>query len=148
LNREEENRTMSRLKLWAGLIVLFGAGVLTGVVGTCLYVDSEQMHRGDRSPAAQHERIMKRLTQELSLTAQQQTEIDPIVTRAHVAILELRFSHQTEIEQILVRGMAELKEKLSSAQQSELDRMYTKLQQRWQVSQDYLEAKKKETLPK
>lgn len=139
---------MSRFKLWSGLIVLFSAGVLTGIVGTCLYFDSGRTHHGDRSPAAQHERIMKRLTQELSLSAQQQTEIEPIVTRAHVAILELRFSHQAEIEQILAKGMAELKEKLSSAQQSELDRMYTKLQQRWQVSRDYLEAKKKETLPK
>lgn len=132
---------MSRLKLWAGLILLFGAGVLTGVVG--LYVDSERTHRIDRGPVAQHERIMKRLTQELSLTEQQQSEIAPIVTRAHVAILELRFSHQAEVEQILAKGMAELKEKLSSVQQSELDKMYAGLQQRWQASRDYLEAKKK-----
>jgi hypothetical protein len=143
----EEEHTMSRVKLWAGLIVLFAAGVLTGIVGTCFYHDSERMHRGDRSPAAQHERIMKRLTQELSLTAQQQTEIDPIVTRAHVAILELRFSHQADIEQILARGMAELKTKLSPAQQAELDKMYAGLQQRWQVSRGYLDAKKKEVTP-
>ena len=135
---------MSRSKLWAGLIVLFTAGVLTGIVGTLLYVDSGRMHRGAHGPAAQHERIMKRLAQELSLTAQQRSEIEPIVTRAHVAILELRFSHQAEIEQILTKGMAQLKEKLSATQQPELDRMYKGLQQRWQVSRDYLEAKKKE----
>ena len=134
---------MSRLKLWTGLIVLFSAGVLTGVVGTCLYFDSGRMHHRDRTLAAQHERIMKHLTQELSLSAQQQTEIEPIVTRAHVAILELRFSHQAEIEQILTKGMTELKEKLSSAQQEELDKMYGRLQQRWQASREYLEAKRK-----
>lgn len=138
---------MSRLRLWAGLIVLFTAGVLTGVVGTHLYLDSERTHRGDRSPAAQHERIMKRLAQELSLTAQQQTEIDPIVTRAHVAILELRFSHQVEIEHILAEGMTELKTKLSPAQRSDLDRMYAGLQQRWQTLREYLAAKKKDVTP-
>lgn len=138
---------MSRLRLWAGLIVLFTAGVLTGVVGTLLYVDSERAHRGDRGPVAQHERIMKRLTQELSLTAEQQTEIDPIVTRAHMAILELRFSHQAEIEQILGAGMTELKTKLSPMQQSDLDRMYAGLQQRWQTSREYLAAKKKDVTP-
>jgi hypothetical protein len=136
-----------RLRLWAGLIVLFGAGTLTGIVGTCLFMDSDQMHRGERGPAARHERIMKRLTQELALTAQQQTEIEPIVTRAHVAILELRFSHQAEIEEILNRGMAELKEKLSSAQQPELDRMYKGLQQRWQLSREYLSAQKQRLTP-
>lgn len=138
---------MSRLRLWAGLIVLFTAGVLTGVVGTLLYVDSERAHRGDRGPVAQHERIMKRFTQELSLTAEQQMEIDPIVTRAHVAVLELRFSHQAEIEQILGAGMTELKTKLSPTQQSDLDRMYAGLQQRWQTSREYLAAKKKDVTP-
>lgn len=138
---------MSRLRLWAGLIVLFGAGALTGIVATSLYMDSERAHRGERGPVAQHERIMKRLTKELSLTAQQQTEIEPIVSRAHVAILELRFSHQAEIDQILTKGMAELKEKLTATQQPELDRMYKGLQQRWQISRDYLEAQKKILAP-
>lgn len=138
---------MSRFKLWVGLIVLFGAGVLTGILGVRLYTDAERMPRGDRGPAARHERIMKRLTQELSLTAQQQTEIDPIVTWAHVAILELRFSHQPEIEDILAKGMTDIKAKLSSAQQTELDKMYAELQQRWQTSRDYLAAKKKDVMP-
>lgn len=133
---------MSRLKLWVGLIVLFGAGVATGSIGTSLYTDAERVHRGERGPAAQHERIMKRLTQGLSLTAQQQLEIEPIVSRAHVAILELRFSHQGEIERILSKGMAEIKERLSPEQQAELDKMYGGLQQRWQLSRDYLEAQK------
>lgn len=134
---------MSRVKLWAGLIVLFGVGILSGILGTCFYHSYEREHRGERGPAAQDERIMKRLTQELSLTATQQTEIEPIVTRAHVAILELRFSHQAEIEQILARGMTELKAKLSSDQQTKLDGMYTRLEQRWQKSREYLDGTKK-----
>jgi hypothetical protein len=134
---------MSRVKLWEGLIALFGAGILSGILGTCFYHDYEQEHRGERGPAAQDEGIMKRLTQELSLTATQQTEIEPIVTRAHVAILELRFSHQAEIEQILARGMTELKAKLSSDQQTKLDGMYTQLEQRWQKSREYLDGTKK-----
>jgi uncharacterized coiled-coil protein SlyX len=133
-----------RLRLWVGLMVLFCAGALTGIVGTCLFMDSDRTHRGERGPAAQQERIMKRLTQELSLTPQQQTEIRPIVSRAHLAILELRFSHQAEIENILNRGMAELREKLTSTQQPELDKMYKRLEQRWQASREYLAAHKQE----
>lgn len=138
---------MSRLKLWVGLLVLFGAGVATGSVGTSLYADAERVHRGERGPAAQHERIMKRLTQGLSLTARQQLEIEPIVSRAHVAILDLRFSHQREIEQILSEGMADIKEKLTPEQQSELEEMYAGLQQRWQLSRGYLAVHKKGAQP-
>lgn len=135
---------MSQMKLWVGLVVLFTAGALTGVVGTCLYHDYERTHRGERGPAAQHERIMKRLTHELSLTATQQTDIEPIVTRAHLSILELRFAHQAEVEDILTRGMAEIKGSLTPEQQAQLDRMYARVQQRWQKSREYLEGTKKQ----
>jgi hypothetical protein len=85
---------------------------------------------------------MKRLTQDLSLTPQQQADIEPIVTRAHVALLELRFAHQAEVEQILARGIAEISTKLSTAQQPELDRMYKGLERRWRMSREYIEAQK------
>ena len=131
---------MTRGKLWGALVVLFVAGALTGIAGATLYHHYEQEHRWERGPAAKHERIMKRLTQELSLTPTQQSDIEPIVSRAHVDILQLRFSHQPEVEQALTQGMAEIKTKLSAEQQAKLDELYAKLQRRWQVSRDYLQT--------
>jgi Spy/CpxP family protein refolding chaperone len=133
----------SRLKLWGGLILLFCAGALAGAVADSMFLHAESATSRERGPAAHHERIMKRLTEGLSLTPEQQAEIEPIVSRAHVALLELRFAHQVEVEQILGRGMADLKTKLSPSQQSELDRMYNGLERRWQGSRDYLEAQKR-----
>jgi len=134
---------MTRMKLWAGLAILFGAGVVTGTVGTSVYGDTVGASRTERGPAAQHDRIMKQLAQKLSLTAAQRSEIEPIVTRAHLAILELRFSHQAEIEDILARGMTDIKARLSTEQQSELDRMYAGLERRWAISRAYLDTQRK-----
>jgi hypothetical protein len=131
----------SRVKLWGGLIVLFCAGALSGLV-VSLFWHGERASRGDNGPAAHQERMMKRLTHDLSLTPQQQADIEPVVARAHVALLELRFAHQAEVEQILARGMDEIRTKLSAAQQPELDRMYKGLERRWRVSREYLEAQK------
>ena len=125
-------------KLWGGLIVLFIAGALTGIAGTTLYHQYEQEHRWEQGPAAKHERIMKRLTHELALTPAQQADIEPMISRTHVEILQLRFAHQPEVEQALTQGMAEIKTKLSGEQQEKLDGLYAKLQRRWQVSRDYL----------
>lgn len=133
----------SRLKLWGGLVVLFCAGALGGAVADSMFLHAEPTTSREHGPAAHHDRMMKRLTEGLSLTAEQQTEIEPIVTRAHVALLEVRFAHQTEVEQILARGMADIKTKLSPTQQPELDRMYKGLERRWQASRDYLEAQKR-----
>jgi hypothetical protein len=83
---------------------------------------------------------MKRLTQELSLTPAQQADIEPIVSRAHVEILQLRFAHQPEVEQALTQGMAAIKAKVSAEQQAKLDELYAKLQRRWQISRDYLQT--------
>jgi hypothetical protein len=119
----EEKPVMTSGKLWGGLVVLFFAGALTGIAGTSLYHQYEQEHRWERGPVAKYERIMKRLTHDLALTPAQQADIEPIVSRTHVEILQLRFSLQPELEQVLTRGM---------------DDLYAKLQHRWQVSRDYL----------
>ena len=133
----------SRLKLWGGLFVLFCAGALGGAVADSMFLHAEPTTSREHGPAAHHNRMMKRLTEGLSLTGEQQAEIEPIVSRAHVALLELRFAHQAEVEQILAKGVADLKTKLSPAQQPELDRMYEGLQRRWQASRDYLEEQKR-----
>ena len=137
----------SRLKLWAGLAVLFCAGALSGVVAGSVFLHAEPSSRDDHGPAARHERVMKHLTQGLSLSDQQRAEIEPVVGRAHLALLRLRFAHQTEVEEILARGMTELNAKLSAVQQAELDRMYKGLEHRWQVSRDYLEVQQRRLAP-
>jgi hypothetical protein len=134
----EEEPVMVSGKLCGGLVVLFIAGALTGIAGTTLYHQYEQEYRWERGPAAKHERIMKRLTHELTLTPAQQADIEPMISRTHVEILQLRFAHQPEVEQALTQGMAEIKTKLSGEQQEKLDGLYAKLQRRWQVSRDYL----------
>jgi Spy/CpxP family protein refolding chaperone len=131
---------MTQGKLWVGLIVLFFAGVLTGIVGTIAYHRYEQQHARERGPAAREQRIMKRLTHDLSLTAEQQAAIEPIVRRAHLEVLRLRLEHQPEVERIVTAGIAEAKTKLSPEQQAKLDAVYAQLQRRWQASRDYLQA--------
>lgn len=130
---------MSRITLWSGLIVLFLAGALTGVGGTSLYYQYEDEHRWDKGPAGRQERIMKRLTQELSLAPSQQAEIEPIVKRAHLEILRVRVQHQPDVDRILSLGMEDLKAKLSPEQQTKLDRLHDQLERRWQLNRDYLQ---------
>lgn len=138
----EQVPAMTRGKLWTGLVVLFLTGTLTGIAGTSLFHKYERQHRWERGPAANEERIMKRLSRELSLQSAQQAEVEPIVRKVHLEILKLRDRHQPEVERILSRGIADLKTKLSTDQQARLDGLYAQLERRWQVSRDYLRAAK------
>lgn len=130
---------MSRVTLWAGLIVLFFAGALTGAGGTFLYYQYEDEHRWERGPAARQERIVKRLTQELVLSSSQQVELEPIVARAHLEILRLRVQHQPDVDRILTAGIEELKTRLSPDQQAKLDELHAQLQRRWLRTRDYVQ---------
>lgn len=130
---------MSRVRLWTGLTLLFCAGALMGAVGTSLYYQYEDEHRWDRGPAGRQERIMKRLIQELALSTSQQTELEPIVARAHLEMLQLRVQHQPDVDRILAVGMEELKAKLSSEQQSKLDGLHAQLQRRWRLTREYVQ---------
>ena len=143
----EEDRGMTQWKLWGGLVVLFLAGTLMGIVGTILYGHAQGEHRWEQGPAGKQARIMARLTRELSLTPEQQAAVEPIVRRTHVDILRLRFSHQAEVDRIVADAMAGLRPTLSTAQQAKLDGLYARLQRRWQVSRDYLKAAEQPETP-
>ncbi|WHZ24660.1 MAG: hypothetical protein OJF47_003772 [Nitrospira sp.] len=131
--------SLSRGTLWTGLFVLFLAGALTGAVGTTLYYQYEgKERRWERGPAARQERIMQRLTQELSLSPTQRAEIDPIVNRAHLDILRLRVQYQPDVDRILSLGMGEIKAKISPEQQVKLDLLYAQLQRRWRTNSEYV----------
>ena len=130
---------MSRVTLWAGLIVIFLAGALIGAVGTSLYYQYEDEQRWERGPAARQERIMNRLTQELALSASQQLELEPIVAHAHLEILRLRVHHQQDVDRILASGMDDLKTRLSPDQQAKLDGLHAQLQRRWLRTREYVQ---------
>ncbi|WP_447601547.1 hypothetical protein [Nitrospira sp. Nam80] len=129
---------MTRQKLWIGLVVLFLAGVLTGIVGAALYWQYEGDHRGDRGPAARQERLMKKLTRDLALDSAQQAAMKPIVDRTHKQLLQLRFEHQPEVEKILAQAMADMKATLSPDQQQKLDGLYAGLRGRWTKSREFV----------
>lgn len=129
---------MTRHKLWIGLLVLFLAGILTGSVGTTLYWQYEQDHQSERGPAARQERVMKKLSHELSLDPTQQAAIKPIVERTYKNLLHLRFRHQPEVEQILAQGMTDMKAALAPEQQTKLDGLYARLRGRWNQSREFL----------
>jgi len=131
---------MTQPKLWIGLLILFFAGILTGTVGTTLYWQYEQNHQSERGPAARQERVMKKLIHELSLDPAQQATIKPIVERTYKNLLQLRFRHQPEVEQILAQGMTDMKAALGPEQRTKLDGLYARLRGRWNQSREFLSA--------
>ena len=131
---------MTQQRLWIGLVVLFLAGIVTGVAGTTFYWQYEREHQSDQGPVAKQERLMRKLIHDLSLDQAQEAAIKPIVERTYKNLLRLRFHHQPEVEQLLTQGMADMKAALSPEQQTKLDGLYARLRGRWDKSREFMSA--------
>lgn len=123
---------MNKLKLIAGILLIFCVGTFAGVLGTGAYFTHriERFARpGHRPPIARL--LMKRLTHKLDLTETQQAEVREIVNQTRVKLHDLRGKYLPEMEAIIESNLKLVKEKLNAEQKKKIDEMYTKLKERW-----------------
>ncbi len=107
---------------------IFLAGVLVGG-SVALRVGRNILHRapmGDEYGP----RMMKQLTSELDLTADQQAKVEPIVTSASEELRALRRSTQRMSAAVLVRMQGEIAAQLTPEQKTKFDAMVAKQKER------------------
>src|SRR2546427_10360180 len=81
-------------RIWTAVAVVFLCGLLVGIVATKAYDDYQQQQKWENGLAGLKPRLMKHLTRELHLTAEQQRTIEPILTQAERELLRLRTAQQ------------------------------------------------------
>lgn len=124
---------MKKWKLWSGLFLVFLSGLIIGSVSTGLYIKQRIEGVIQGGPPAVKKVVVKRLTDELKLTKDQQTEIEKIVSEAQSRLLKLRMQHQPEIEEIFDNSIALMKTKLSHDQQGKIDMLYGQTRKTWRI---------------
>jgi len=123
---------MNKLKLLAGIMLLFCVGAFAGVLGTGAYFTHRFEHftrGGHRPPLARL--LMERLTHKLDLTKTQKDEVINIIEQTRIKLHDLRGKYQPEMESIIESGLQSVKEKLNDEQRQKIDEIYTKLKERW-----------------
>jgi hypothetical protein len=124
--------------IWGGLTVVFLCGLLLGIVSVTTYQDNQRKQKWEKGLAGMKPRVMKHLTRELDLSAEQQQTIEPIVAQAEGELLRLRMAQQPRVEDILSKTKTTLKSHLTPDQQIKLDELYGRLQKRWEKDRQYV----------
>ena len=121
---------MDRLKVWAGIVLVFLLGALAGSLTTGIFFKHkiEQFSKGDRPPIKVI--LMKKLSDELDLTETQRVEIEGILDRLQAGLLDLRRQHRPEFEKLFDQGFGSIREKLNSEQKNRLDEIREELRRR------------------
>ncbi|MGV8073002.1 MAG: hypothetical protein AB2L11_00345 [Syntrophobacteraceae bacterium] len=122
---------MKKVKLWAGLLILFISGVATGAVGSWVIAERHTMDMLSRGRFEFHRIVAKKLTRELGLDEVQRERITGILCQTHKEMRELRRRHRPEADQIMQRGIDSMKAGLSPEQQTKLDAFYERERGRW-----------------
>ena len=124
---------MRKLKPIVGILIVFILGALTGALTARFYATFESgrpHHR--RNQEERVEFIMKRLSDDLDLSATQQKEISPIVASTEEKIQSIKDEYAPGIRTLHDASIEEIKTRLTPGQKAELDRMHAEWKRRRQ----------------
>ena len=115
---------MKRLKPIAGILIVFFLGAAAGILSARFYAKFES-HRPHHRPKLEErvEFIMKRLSDDLDLSAAQQNEIRPIVASTEKKIQSIKDEYLPTIRALHDASIEEIKTRLNEDQRAELDRI-------------------------
>ena len=113
---------MKKLRLIAGVALVFVLGVLVGSLGTRFY-HRDWSERFFQEPSARKAVILKKLTKDLVLTEGQQKEFKGIVEETDKKLEALGLERRAEIKTIIDQSFSRMKEKLAPEQQKKLEEL-------------------------
>ena len=119
-----------KIKLAAGIILVFLVGALAGVLGASIYFEArfEKIFHGG---PPRGEDIIERLKKELDLTPAQVKEIRPIVMSIDKKSFELRKQFMPRVVRLHEQARAQIREKLNEAQKIKFDEINERLKKRF-----------------
>jgi hypothetical protein len=120
----------NKIKIIAGICIVFLLGVLVGSVGTGLYAAHKISKFAKGEVPVRRAMVMKKLSAKLDLTPQQRPEVEKIVDQAMTELREFRQKHRPEAEKIFDHHFALIREKLDEEQKQKLDRLREKFKKR------------------
>ncbi len=120
----------NKIKVIAGIVIVFLLGALIGSLGTGIYFNNRIRNyvKGGR-PLPIKRFFMKRVS-DFDLTHTQQAEIEEIVNNLQKELFEFRLKSKPEAEKIIDRNISLIKEELNSEQKQKLDNLLKEYNQK------------------
>jgi uncharacterized coiled-coil protein SlyX len=117
---------MKKWKIFTGIFLIFVIGVLSGVLGTGLFVKHRIVEFRGGAPFMRDRFLMRRLTRELALTEKQQEKVGTILTGMRTRHKDFFQARRAEMAKIINSELAAVKKELTGEQQKKLDQLMEK----------------------
>jgi len=123
---------MKKLKLILLLTLVFGAGLVTGVVGTRIAVRNF-INRAVGEPDFLRTRVERDLVRRLKLDATQQVQVSMALRAAHNGIIAMGEESRPRLRKILIKANGEIEAVLTPGQLENYHRMQLDNRARWHL---------------
>jgi Spy/CpxP family protein refolding chaperone len=123
------NRT--KIKLVAGIVVLFIIGGVIGLLGDRLYMEHKLRRLTEFNSEQRKAYILQKYTKELHLTEDQQVEIRRILDEKSDEIAQNTQRYKEDIDKIRQRYDERIKALLNPEQRELYDEMKQRIKERW-----------------
>jgi hypothetical protein len=117
---------MKKWKIFTGIFLIFAIGVLSGVLGTGLFIKHRIVEFRGGAPFMRDRFLMRRLTSELDLTAQQQEKVGAILAGMRTRNKDFFQTRRAEMAKIINNELSAVKKELTGEQQKKLDQLMEK----------------------
>ncbi len=113
-----------KVKVWIGCLAIFFFGIVSGAIGTGLYVRSRLFQAVSGGAVQGRENLARLFASHLGLTSEQRSRLEQSFATAHRRIYELRAPQRQEHLTILEQLRSEISQGLTSEQQGKVDKIY------------------------
>ena len=118
---------MNKWKAIAGILLIFILGGLVGALGTGMLVKQRIKRFVDPKGPPPPIHFLQRQLRRMSLSADQEAKIGPILDRMHADFMALLEKSRPEFDRLFDTHVQEIREKLNASQQEKLDAMVQKI---------------------
>ena len=125
---------MKRLwwKLGIGIVIVFSAGLMSGVIGTVV-IGAKVKQRAE-DPVVGHSMVLNHLTRKLELDEKQQTEVSGILREMITEIVDIRDDARDRLAGVVRRHAPRIREVLRPDQHAPFENFLSKLEREWHVA--------------
>ncbi|MCB2148652.1 MAG: hypothetical protein KQI81_19390 [Deltaproteobacteria bacterium] len=118
---------MNKWKAIAGILLIFILGGLVGSLGTGMVVKQRIKRFADPKRPPPPIYFLQRQLRQMSLSADQEGKITPILDRMHAGFLALLEKSRPEFDRLFDSHVQEIREQLDASQQEQLDATVQKI---------------------
>ena len=122
---------LSWLKLAMGILIVFGSGVIVGIIGTVLMV--EEMKKGAEDPEVGHAMVMRHLKGRLQLDEAQYEHVSMVMEEMIDEIVPIRDDARSQLAEAAMTHMPRIREVLNPEQEKRFEKFLDDLEKDWHV---------------